>query len=113
MRAQIQAMTVALPPPWLLRQIDLRVEVAHALERPFAHPLAVVLHVLGKALGIAVVGPRPRARMDRLTVLESRRDLNHSLADHDGHGIEVATMGGQPESLAPPSGIDPPPEKGS
>ncbi len=65
----------------------------------FAHPFAVVFHILGQSFGIAIEGPLLDARMDRLHVLELRRDLDHRLADHYGHRVQVRSIGGQAQAL--------------
>ena len=37
--------------------------------------------------------------MRRFPVLEQWRNLDHRLADYDGHGIEIAAVGGKAQAL--------------
>ena len=95
----------------------LRVQMANALERLVAHPLAVVAYVGGKAgrpspgnaLGLAVLAPADELARShghrisggvhgRLSV-ELGRQLDERLVDKHGDGIEVRGYGTQPETL--------------
>ena len=74
--------------------------MSDAAQRLLAHPLAVAAHVLGQAVG---AGPGPRAvvgvREDGRAAGEARRDLDESLVDEDGDGVEVRGVRLEPEPL--------------
>ena len=65
-----------------------------ALPRLLAHPFAVVFHILGQPFGVAVERPLLDAGVDGGHVLELRRDLDHRLADHHRHRVQVGAIGG-------------------
>ncbi len=73
--------------------------MADALEGPLPHPGSVVFDILGQALGVPVVIALFRTRMRRFAVLEQRGNLDHRLANHDGHGVQIAAVGGKSQTL--------------
>ena len=73
--------------------------MSNALPRLLAHPLAVVLHIFGQTLGIAIELSALRAGVNRRHILKLRRDLNHRLADHHRDRVQVRAIGRQPEAL--------------
>ncbi len=104
--------------------VDLGVEVADALFRLVAHPLAVMAHVLGEALrafpfahkelvipaqagiqfvlwipGLRCAAPGMTAEGNRRLAGKARRDLDHRLVDQHRHRVEVAGVTFQPQAL--------------
>ncbi len=93
----------------LRRHFHLRIQVPDALLGFVAHPLAVVAHVLGQPLGalplplhaqLAVFGHlRPRFGVHRRHAGELGRNLDHRLVDKHRHGVQVRSVGLQPQPL--------------
>ena len=69
-----------------------------------AHPLAIVSDILRQPSGtlplaLYQLASRVRPRVNRRIARKPRRDLDHRLVDQDRHGVQVAGVGFQPQSL--------------
>ena len=84
---------------------DFRVEVADALCRFVAHPVAIAAHRLGEAararpvLRHAALLFAGGQRADGAEAGKARRDIEHGFVDHYRNGVEVAGVGGKAEAL--------------
>ena len=80
------------------------VQVSDPAERFVTHPLAVVAHVFGQALGafpfaLEEVFVFARDGVHGWHAGELGWDLDHGLVDKHGHGVEVAGVGFQAQAL--------------
>ena len=84
--------------------LDVRIEVSYPPFGLVAHPVAIVASVLGQPLRATPLSGNDRpvfrgGRVHGRLMGESRRDLEHRLADQHGHWIQIAGIGVEPEPL--------------